>query len=195
MALSVGTRCGITVGLILFAASHGVRAQGCEPIRFTTPVNLGGEGRAYQPAREWEVTLAYRRLFSKDWFVGQDESSALAPGGKAPRFRIHTFVADVAYSLSDRYRVKLSVPLSSGSLERTWPDKAVHEQTATGIGDVTLMAEAWALRPRTHERGNIAVGIGVKAPTGSHTIASQYYTATGPVDFPADQTILDRCCW
>jgi len=163
--------------------------QGCEPIRFTTPVNLGGQDQAYQPEHEWQLTLAYRRLVSNEWFVGQDENSALAPGGKSPEFRIHTFVADVAYSVSDRYRLKLSVPLSSGSLSRTWPDKAVHEQTATGIGDVTVMAEGWALKPRTHERGNIAVGVGLKIPTGSHRIASQFYTAAGPLDFPADQTI------
>ena len=188
MALSVGTKCTITLGLILSSGAE-LSAQGCEPIRFTTPVNLGGEGQAYQPAGEWQLTLAYRRLVSNEWFIGKDENSALAPGGKSPEFRIHTFVADVAYSFSDRYRLRLSVPVSSGSLERIWPDKAVHEQTATGIGDVTLMAEAWALKPRTHERGNLAVGLGVKAPTGSHTVASRFYTAAGPVDFPADQTI------
>ena len=32
-------------------------------------------------------------------------------------------------------------------------------------------------------------GLGLKAPTGSHTRPSQFYTASGPVDFPADQTI------
>ena len=192
MALHVAPRWGLTAMatvLIVSSVSGRVDAQGCEPIRFTTPVNLGGEGQAYQPGREWQLTLAYRRLVSNEWFVGQDENSALAPGGKSPEFRIHTFVADVAYSISDRYRLRVSVPVSSGSLSRTWPDKAVHEQTATGIGDVTLMAEAWTLKPRTHERGNIAVGVGIKVPTGSHTIPSQFYTAAGPVYFPADQTI------
>ena len=173
---------------LAFAGSRG-SAQGCEPIRFTTPVNLGGEGQAYQPGGEWQLTFAYRRLVSNEWFVGQDERSALAPGGKAPEFRIHTFVGDVAYAISDRYRLRVSVPLSSGSLSRTWPDKAVHEQSATGIGDITLMAEAWMLKPRTHERGNVAVALGVKFPTGSHTVASKFYTAAGAVDFPADQTI------
>jgi hypothetical protein len=173
--------------LAVIPASAG--AQGCEPIRFTTPVNLGGEGQAYQPAGEWQLTLAYRRLVSNEWFVGTEESSELAPGGKSPEFRIHTVVADVAYALSDRYRLKLSVPFSSGSLSRIWPDKATHEQTARGVGDITLMGEAWAMRPRTSQRGNIAVGLGIKVPTGSHTISSQFYTAAGPVEFPADQTI------
>lgn len=178
----------IAIGSIAFVPASGT-AQGCEPIRFTTPINLGGEGQAYQPAREWQLTLAYRRLVSNEWFVGTEEKSELAPGGKSPEFRIHTVVADVAYALSDRYRVKLSVPFSSGSLSRIWPDKAAHEQTARGVGDVTLMGEAWAMRPRTSQRGNIAVGVGVKMPTGSHTKSSRFYTAAGPVEFPADQTI------
>ena len=173
----------------LLVLSSTATGQGCEPIRFTTPVDLGGEAQAYQPEGEWQLTLAFRRLVSKDWFIGTTENSALAPGGTSPVFRIHTLVADVAYSFNDRYRLKVSVPVSAGSLTRTWPDKAVHEQTATGIGDVSVMGEAWLLQPRTHESGNVAFGLGVKAPTGSHTIGSQFHTATGAVDFPADQTI------
>src|SRR5687767_14897356 len=141
--------------VILAAFSSRSAAQGCEPIRFTIPVDLGGEGQAYQPEGEWQFTMAYRRLVSEDWFVGKTENSALAPGGKSPVFRIHTVIADVAYAISDRYRLRLSVPISSGSLSRTWPDKAAHTQTATGIGDVSIMGEAWALEPRRHERGNI----------------------------------------
>ena len=171
-----------------FVASRAA-AQGCEPIRFTTPVDLGGEGQAYQPAGEWQLTLAYRWLTSNQWFIGSKESSSLAPGGQSPVFKIHTLIADAAYSIDDRFRVRLSVPLSTASFARRWPDKAVHEQHATGIGDATLSGEAWLLRPRTHHHGNVALGLGLKAPTGSHKIMSQSYTATGAVDFPADQTI------
>ena len=173
----------------LVAVTTRASAQGCEPIRFTTPVSLGGQGEAYQPAREWQLTLAYRRLMSNEWFVGTDERSSLAPGGEAPVFKINTFVADVSYAPGDRYRLRLSIPVSTGSLSRVWPDRAHHKQTATGIGDVSLLGEAWMLSPRTHERGNVAVALGVKAPTGSHTVSSRFYAATGAVDFPADQTI------
>jgi hypothetical protein len=179
----------VAAAVLLGVQPETARAQGCEPIRFTTPVSLGGQDEAYQPAREWQLTMAYRRLVSSDWFVGTSESPERAPGGKSPVFRVHTVVADIAYSLNDRHRVKLSVPVSAGSLTRTWPDGKVHEQTATGIGDITIMGESWLLTPRTHERGNVAVGLGVKAPTGSHTISSSFYTAAGAVDFPADQTI------
>jgi hypothetical protein len=164
-------------------------AQGCEPIRFTAPVNLGGEGQVYQRARHWQLTMAYRRLVSDDWFVGTTENSALAPGGTSPVFRIHTVVAQAGYSLTDRIHLSASVPFSTGSLARTWPDGAFHVQRATGVGDVTVLGESWLLAPLRHERGNVALGLGVKAPTGSHTLASTYYAASGAVTFPADQTI------
>jgi len=163
--------------------------QGCEPIRFTTPVSLGGQGETYQRGHEWRLSLAYRRLVSDEFFVGTSENSALGPGGQAPVFRIHTFVADVGYSINDRYRVRLSVPVSSGSVSRMWPDRVIHTQSATGIGDVNVVGEAWILTPRTHANGNIGVGLGVKAPTGSHTIGSRFYTAGGSIDYPADQTV------
>lgn len=170
-------------------AASRAGAQGCEPIRFINPVSLGGEGQAYQPAREWQLTLAFRRLVSNEWFIGTEESSSQAPGGRPPVFVINTFVADVAYAINDRYRVRLSVPVSRGSLSRVWPDQSYRDQTATGLGDVVLSGEGWLFSPRTHERGNLAIGLGVKAPTGNHKTASQFYTAAGPIDFPADQTI------
>jgi hypothetical protein len=176
-----------TVGPAFIA--QAAAAQGCEPIRFSTPVNLGGEGQAYQRAREWQLTLAYRRLVSKEWFIGSEDRSALAPGGESPIFKVHTLLADVAYSIDERYRVRLTIPVSTASFSRIWPDRVRHKQSATGIGDVSLTGEAWILTPRTHPRGNISVGLGVKAPTGSNSIASEFYTATGAVDFPADQTV------
>jgi hypothetical protein len=164
-------------------------AQGCEPIRFTTPVSLGGQGEAYQRDGEWQFTLGYRRLVSNQFFVGTTENPAAGPGGEAPVFKINTFVADVAYAFRGRYRVRLSVPVSTGSETRLWGDSLQHTQTATGIGDVSVMGEAWILEPRTHHNGNVSLGLGVKAPTGSHTIAGQLYTATGATPFPLAQPI------
>jgi hypothetical protein len=188
----VPMRLALTLSVCALGSSlvgRAARAQGCEPIRFSTPVNLGGEGQAYQRGREWQLTLAYRRLASNEWFIGSEDRSELAPGGQSPVFKVHTLVADVGYSLNERFRLHVSVPVSRASFSRIWPDKVRHEQTATGIGDVSLMGEAWILTPRTHARGNVSVGLGVKAPTGSHTITSRSYSATGSVEFPADQTI------
>ncbi len=164
-------------------------AQGCEPIRFTSPIDLGIEGKAFQRAHEWELSVGYRRLTSDQFFVGTEENSQAAPGGSSPIFRIHTVVASVGYSITDRLRLRASLPVSSATLTRTWADKSVHQQSARGIGDASLSADYWLLEPATHRGGDISVGFGIKAPTGSHTINSKFYTASGAVDFPADQTI------
>jgi hypothetical protein len=47
----------------------------------------------------------------------------------------------------------------------------------------------WLQNPATHSEGNVALGVGVKAPTGSNTVSSPYYTATGSVPFTAHQGI------
>jgi hypothetical protein len=180
---------GFFVAPILFTPG-GVLAQGCEPIRFIVPLNLGGQGDTYQASREWRLTMAYRKLHSGDFFVGTESSPTSGPGGEPSVFDIHTLVGDVAYSISDRVRLRLSIPFSTGTISRKgWADGQRHKQTATGIGDIGLSGEMWVFDPKTHEDGNFSIGFGIKAPTGSHTKESRFYTANGSVAFPADQTV------
>jgi len=145
MKLVATGRALIVSGAIAALTVSSAAAQGCEPIRFTTPVNLGGQGEVYHRAHEWQFTIAYRRLVSNEWFVGTKENSAAAPQGESPIIRIHTFVADVAYAFGERYRLGLSVPVSVGSFTRKWADGLEHEQTANGIGDVSFIAYTWVL--------------------------------------------------
>ncbi len=173
----------------LASNAPSLAAQGCEPIRFTTPINLGGQGEVYQQARKWRLTLAYRQLHSDEFFVGTSQKPSAGPNGESPVFDIHTVIVDAAYSINSRYLLRMSVPFSNGTLSRLWPDGAHHEQHSSGIGDVSVMGEAWLWKPESHENGNVSVGVGVKAPTGSYSSESRVYTATGSVAFPADQTI------
>ena len=175
------------IGLAVIAPR--AEAQGCEPIRFTTPVDLAGQAEVNQPGNRWRLTLAYRRLASDNWLVGTTPSSTRAPGGEAPKIQIHTVVADVSYSLTDRLQVGLSLPFSTGSISRVWDDSAHHEQGARGIGDASIRGDFFLLSPRSHPNGNLSLGLGLKVPTGSHTRPGRYYTATGPVLFTADNFI------
>ena len=173
----------------IVASSEALAAQGCEPIRFMTPIDLGGAGQAYQQARKWRITMAVRSLHANQFIVGTTDTPTAGPNGEPSVIDIQTAIVDVAYSINSRYRLRVSVPFSSGRLTRKWPDTQHHAQTTLGLGDVSVSGEAWLWKPERHENGNIALGFGVKTPTGSHTLASKFYTATGAVDFPADQTI------
>src|SRR6478672_1377955 len=157
---------------VVLTGTTRARAQGCEPIRFTTPVSLGGQGEAYQRKNEWRLTLGYRRLASNQWFVGSEDASSRGPGGQSPVFRINTLVADIAFAPTERLQFHLGVPFSGGSFSVIWPDKVRHSQSVKGIGDVSVLGEAWLLSPRGHPGGNVSVGLGLKAPTGKHDASS-----------------------
>lgn len=183
---------GLLVAPLAFAvAAEPLSAQGCTPIRFTTPVDLGGQGQAYQRSNQWQATLAYRRLYSNQFFVGTSQDPTKGPGGQPPTHNIHTLVADIGYSPTDRLQLNVSLPFSTASISRLgWPGTtARHQQRATGIGDVSAMAALWLLDPKSHENGNVSVGLGFKAPTGSHKKSSWFYSASDSVAFPADNTI------
>lgn len=183
---TVAATAAFALSLLITSNARLAGAQGCEPIRFTAPVSLGGQGEAYQRSREWQLTLAYRYLNSNDFFVGTTNSTTAI----SPSFRIHTLVANAAYAINDRWNISASLPFSKGTQTSYGADKVFHEQRATGTGDLSIIGEGWVLEPRAHGRGNVAVAIGVKAPTGSHTIGTQLYSADGATtDFPASQTV------
>jgi hypothetical protein len=185
----MGALAGMAVGLSGIPVHDSV-AQGCEPIRFTTP-NTGMPGGPIHQAHQWRVTLGYRYLYSDQWFVGSSEASGQAPGGRSPLIRTHTLVADVEYAVSNRLAVHAAVPFSTGKIRRVYPlyDTNLHQQTANGIGDAGVSAELWMLDPGTHQAGNFALGGGIQLPTGTNDIAGTWYTASGPVQGAADGSI------
>jgi hypothetical protein len=68
-------------------------------------------------------------------------------------------------------------------------DSARHAVTAVGLGDVSLVGSAWLLDPHNHS-GNIALGLGVKAPTGNNEASDDYFLKGGTsVRYPVDQSI------
>ena len=175
----------------LLAIPKAASAQGCAPIRFSNP-SLGGQGESYQEAHQWRLTVGYRNLHSNQWIIlgSSQPHNELGPGGSPPIIGIQTVVAEVAYAVTGRFTLRLGVPFSTGSLTRVWPDSASHRESATGLGDVNLVGEAWLLDPRANPKGNIALGLGVKAPTGSNHVRGLFYTANNPgVPFPVNLAI------
>jgi len=179
---------GLAIAAGLLAIPQPSFGQGCEPIRFSS-LSLGGQGESYQKAHQWRLTLGYRRLYTNEWYVGTEIRNDSAPGGRSPIVSIHSLVAEVSYAVTDRLSLHLALPVSTGSGSRVYPDSVSHKQSATGIGDLSLLGNLWVLDPLSHPEGNIAFGLGVKAPTGSNHVSNQWYLPSGPVPFAADPSI------
>jgi hypothetical protein len=153
------------------------------PIRFTSP-SLGGHRQVVLAHREWELGLSYRRLTADDWFVGSTVTPAAAPFGQPNRFNVNTLDFSLAYGVTDRLSVRLNVPFSTGTNSRVHPDLVRHETSATGIGDINLVGNYWLLDPVSHQAGNVGLGLGLKAPTGSYHKEDGFGLATGNIQFP-----------
>jgi hypothetical protein len=154
------------------------------PIRFTSP-SLGGQRLVFLQAHQWEVGISYRNLTADDWFVGNKIQPSLAPGGKPNIFEIHSVDLSIEYGVTDRASLRLTIPFSTGTNSRIHPDNIRHITSATGIGDINLVANIWLLDPATHSARNLALGLGLKAPTGNNEVKGDFGLASGTVvQFP-----------
>src|SRR5205823_7486138 len=64
-----------------------------------------------------------------------------------------------------------------------------HTMHAGGLGDIRILTDLWLLEPHKHMDGNIALGIGVKAPTGDDKVSDTSFRTSGPVTRPVDPSI------
>ena len=94
-----------------------------------------------------------------------------------------------SYGVTDRFSLSLTLPFSRGTHSRYYADGVRHEVSAGGLGDVNLIGTAWLFSPADHSEGNIAIGIGLKAPTGKHDATDAYYLKGGTTPFTVDQSI------
>ena len=155
---------------------------------------MGGHGESQSTdlrGHQWQVAVDYRYLHADRFYVGSQQT---APGkqffGQPLIINIHSVNLNITYAVSDRFSMRLTAPISFGSQSRFYADTARHVARAGGIGDMGLVGTAWLLNPRTHTKGNLAFGAGVKIPTGDYKFADAYFDSTGTsVQFPVDQSI------
>ena len=157
------------------------------PVRFTTP-SLGGQGElqvADLTAHQWRLAVGYRHLHADQLFVGTD----LVPTNKPLIIDIHSVDVTAAYAVTSRFSLSLTVPFVSGMQSRFYADSARHAVTALGLGDITVVGSTWLLDPHNRS-GNVALGLGVKAPAGAHGAKDEYFLANGTaIQYAVDQSI------
>ena len=199
MRLSISlwrTRMLALAGLLSLVAFDGriALAQGCVPSRFTSPAlgALGGDGGdIYLSSGTWQVGFAYRGFYSNQLIVGRSARNDLAPGGIPSFVHAQSLSASLVYGVTDRLSVTLNTPMSRGRLETAYPDGQRHENTSAGLGEISVSTSYWLRNAQPLQPGgNVAVGFGVKAPTGRNDVGGTYWKADGTaVPFPVAHAI------
>jgi hypothetical protein len=154
--------------------------------RQSLPV-FGGQD-PYLTAQRWQLVTAYRGAVSDKHYQGTEPFPELDPFG--PTNKQNQLNFDVWYAATPRLSVSASIPLhvNSFTVKRVPPGSppgtpAVEGETrASGLGDITLRGRFWLLSP-TRPKSNVAVGLGIKMPTGSADVTDTIYGREVPVDW------------
>lgn len=162
--------------------ARSVSAQGCVLIRQNGPLLGQGMNPDLQPG-EWEFDFS-TRASTADKHYNLDEE-------QPQRHAQNTYVVNKqrAYDFALRYQAtsRLGFSASIPIIDASWalpyplapsPGPRV-PQRGQGVGDLTVSGRYWLFDPGTHFRGNVAVGLGVKAPTGADDVTGFYPSLTG----------------
>jgi len=151
-------------------------------IRQTAPV-LGAAEGPYDIPGQWHVNVSVRALRSDTHYRLDDR--------QVQREELRTFVINrqfatdltVARSFTPRFGISVGVPFSAASWSIPSPTSPTPgtraPERARGIGDITGMGRVWLFPTATHARGNVAVGVGLKAPTGGYAEQDVFVDSEG----------------
>jgi hypothetical protein len=149
------------------------------------------KGRAeeggYLSPGHWELDVSYKHQFSHRHFVGTVEQVQREQQHTEVMNQINLQTFSLSYQANPRWSFQLNVPVIVAS--RVGQSNLSHVFNTAGIGDVSLTAQTWLWRPPTESRGNVAVGFGVKFPTGKDGVTNSFTTATGTQVQTVDQSV------
>lgn len=159
--------------------------QGCVAIRPMSGCAGTSSNSALLGKGQFQFGANYRYFRSFRHFKSDSEQKE--------RLEKHTEVINIAHSIdlglsygvTNRLSVSANLPLiyydrSSlyehyGNSTTTNPEQKRFHTGAQGIGDVRLAGSYWIFNPEKHMNHNLAVGLGVKLPTGNENVQDEFH--------------------
>jgi hypothetical protein len=168
-------------------------AQGCVAVRGTgLPLNTSLPDELTPPEGDWVASLSARELHSSRHFVGDvEQTQRQAAGNQVINNQVFLDLG-AQYALSPQWSLQLTLPFTISDRSMLAPTNynsfRYHTQAA-GLGDLQLGPNFWIWNPKHNPKGNLQVGLALKAPTGENGATDTFLTKTGPVNHPVDQSI------
>jgi hypothetical protein len=164
------------------------------------PVEARNSGSEEKPwsAHHWSVSMGYRYQHSFRHFVGTTEQIQREQQGTQVVNYMNLFDVSLTYRINPRWSITVGTPILNA--KRTYdsqlfqtffkipnaPDQVSH---SNGIGDLSVSAQFWAIRPPSEHGHNIAFSFGGVFPTGDYRATDTVQTANGPQKVFVDQSI------
>lgn len=129
----------------------------------------------YEGPNRWQVSMSYRYQRSTRHFVGPEEQRHRAAEHSQVKNTVNLAEIGIRYNPDPQWSFSLAIPYFDA--ERSSPLRAADRTVvgrslvqASGLSDVTLSARRLLWKPAQRPDGNIAVGLGLKIPTGRHDV-------------------------
>lgn len=151
-------------------------AQGCVTAHGSGLPSSMNEGDGTQP---WDLSVSYRWYQSDRHYVGTAYQPQRDAAGDQVINRSNFVDLGLNYTISPRYSISLTVPYVSHDRSQTLKDangvvfERYHTQ-ATGLSDISVIANAWVFDPTTSPKGNFQVNFGFVLPTGKDDVMDTF---------------------
>ncbi|MBC8769195.1 hypothetical protein H4O18_14460 [Arenibacter sp. BSSL-BM3] len=182
----------LLVALVFSTSSSS--AQGCVAIRhFSSCVgnslenNLLGKG-------DLQIGMNYRYFKSFRHFRGTEEEADRVANNTEVINHSHAWDFFLTYGISDRLYTSITIPTVINARSSLY-EHGREERNSTfsrGLADIRAGVGYWIMDPQTNSNGNIAVGLGLKLPTGNYNATDVFYNVGpegSPEVRPVDQSI------
>lgn len=175
-------RLGLVLALIC-SSSH-LFSQGCIAVRSMSTANGNPSGSAFMMAGSFQVSANFRKLHSYKHFVGTVEQPQRVEQKTEVINDSYNFDFGLTYAVSSRLNVSVNIPLSYNDRSSLYEhygngtppgsNPRFHTQSK-GVGDMRFSASYWVLDPVKTHKGNFAIGVGIKAPTGDANVLDEFH--------------------
>ena len=161
-----------------------------------TEDEVTGAGRAVtntlSTTPHWSVSVDYRWLNSDRDFIGdRDNNKARDLAQNWRQNLIHTFDLSLGYQLTPRWTLAIGAPIENTTRINWAGLNNPHLETHSfGIGDTSIGASVWLLRPPPENHFNVQVGFALKLPTGNDNVTYNHLVNGTPITpIAVDQSI------
>lgn len=173
---------------------HSARSQGCVAIRhFSSCVGNTLESNLLGPG-DIQIGSNYRYFKSFRHFRGTEEEPDRVANGSEVINHSHSWDFFLTYGISNRWYTSITIPTVINTRSSLYEHgrEERHTTFSRGLADIRVGAGFWLFDPVKHVNGNVAVGLGLKLPTGSYNASDIFYNVGpegSPQVRPVDQSI------
>jgi hypothetical protein len=163
--------------------------------RQSAPV-LGAKLSPFLEKGEWQLAATYRTFRADKQYTGTRLNPVVTKLGTNVISELDFLDIGTTYALDNQWSLTLGIPVMIyGSSSRALPasvagsPRFVH--SAKGLGDITFVARRWVLDTAKYQKGNVALGLGIKLPTGNENAKDLFPAGNGQnlMVRPVDQSI------